>query len=387
MRRSSAFLLAAAVIASASVAVPAPPAQAGLGGLLGIMTAPLHIFGGHRHFRRHSARREAAGHRTARHGVSRQPGAPNSSPEPKSSVDRSANRGATPRRLEVADTYEDMLGYALWPAQYANRFWTHGYGDIGNALIVPAAAASTVGNAGSARSAGGENSAWPVLCEPKASDVAGRMAGQIEQRVQLTAPQHASLEKLREALAEAIDKARPVCGSGAPTTPSARLQAVVDELWALRDAEALVRAPMADFYNSLNDDQKKSLIGPMPARGRKRDRAADAVGTADNAGRICLQQANSATDAPMRKIEQTVAPTPEQRASLQALQEKSAGLAQYLMASCPQQPATTPVDRLDSAGERVNAMLYAAMSIAPELEAFYASLSDEQKAKLNALGG
>jgi hypothetical protein len=32
-------------------------------------------------------------------------------------------------------------------------------------------------------------------------------------------------------------------------------------------------------------------------------------------------------------------------------------------------------------------MLYAAMSIAPELEAFYASLSDEQKAKLNALGG
>lgn len=385
MRRSSALLLAAAMTASVSVSIPASPAQAGLGGLLGIMTAPLRVFGGQHDFRRHSARHEAARHQTARHGVSRQRvAAPNSNPEPKSSKDRSANRSAPPPRADVADTYEDMLGYALWPAQYANRFWTHGYGDIGNALIVPAAAASTVGNAATPQSAASENSAWAAVCEPKASDVAGRMAGQIEQRVQLTAPQHASLEKLREALAEAIDKARPVCGSGAPTTPSARLQAVVDELWALRDAEALVRAPMADFYNSLSDDQKKNLISPMPARGRKRDSAADA---ADNAGRICLQQANAATDAPMRKIEQSIAPTPEQRASLQALREKSAGLAQYLMASCPQQPATTPVDRLDSAGDRVNAMLYAAMSITPELDAFYGSLSDEQKAKLNALGG
>jgi LTXXQ motif family protein len=364
MRRSGALLLAAAVAAS----IPSPPAQAGLGGLLGMMTAPLRLLGGHHHLRRHASRHEAP-----------QAGSPETRTEAKSTAG-SRTMGSAPAHMGGSDAYEDMLGYALWPAQYANRFWAHGYGDIGNALIEPVALTSTAGSAETADT-GSTAAAWPAVCKPKARDVAEHMAEQIEQRVSLTAPQRASLDKLRDALAKAIDKARPICGNGATATPAARLQAVVDELWALRDAESLLRAPMADFYYSLDDAQKDKLIGVPPARGRR------TAGARDDAGRICLQQAAAASDWPIRKIEETVTPTPEQRASLQALREKSAGLAQFLMASCPQQPAATPVDRLDSAGDRVNAMLYAAMSIAPELDAFYASLSDEQKAKLNALGG
>jgi len=372
MPRSSTLFLAAALAAATFNA----PAQAGLGGLLGLMTAPLHLFGGH-HSRGHAAR-----HGFSRHRLARRHEAPAARPTEARSASSAPRAGAPEAaRTGFTETYEDMLGYALWPAQYANRFWTHGYGDIGNALIMPAALTAKSASADTSESGTIGSSAWPVMCEPKAGDVAEHVAQQIEERVQLTPEQRASLDKLRDALAAAIDKARPGCGNGSPSTPAARLQTVVDELWALRDAEALVRAPMADFYNSLSDEQKNKLIGVTPARAGK------PAGAQDNAGRICLQQATAATDLPMRKIEQTVAPTPAQRASLQALREKSAGLAQFLMASCPQQPAATPVERLDSAGDRVDALLYAAMSIAPELDAFYASLSDEQKAKLNALGG
>src|SRR5260370_35872260 len=36
--------------------------------------------------------------------------------------------------------YADLLGYVLWPGDYADRLWTHGFGDIMNTLLAPAAA-------------------------------------------------------------------------------------------------------------------------------------------------------------------------------------------------------------------------------------------------------
>jgi len=35
------------------------------------------------------------------------------------------------------NAYDDILGYALWPQDYAARFWGRGYGDIITALITP----------------------------------------------------------------------------------------------------------------------------------------------------------------------------------------------------------------------------------------------------------
>ena len=46
----------------------------------------------------------------------------------------------------------------------------------------------------------------------------------------------------------------------------------------------------------------------------------------------------------------------------------------------------TPVARLDAVQTRLSAMVEAIKTIRPALENFYASLSDEQKAKFNTMG-
>ena len=46
----------------------------------------------------------------------------------------------------------------------------------------------------------------------------------------------------------------------------------------------------------------------------------------------------------------------------------------------------TPVARLDAVATRLKAMADAMKSVRPRLENFYASLSDEQKARFNNMG-
>jgi hypothetical protein len=43
----------------------------------------------------------------------------------------------------------------------------------------------------------------------------------------------------------------------------------------------------------------------------------------------------------------------------------------------------TPVERLDAADRRLNAMLYAVVTLRAPLDGFYASLTDEQKARMS----
>ena len=57
-----------------------------------------------------------------------------------------------------------------------------------------------------------------------------------------------------------------------------------------------------------------------------------------------------------------------------------------LREACPQVTALTPVGRLEAMEQRLNAMIEAANTVRPALEDFYATLSDEQKAKFNRLG-
>jgi hypothetical protein len=46
----------------------------------------------------------------------------------------------------------------------------------------------------------------------------------------------------------------------------------------------------------------------------------------------------------------------------------------------------TPVARLDAVKKRLQAMVDAMNTVRPKLHAFYASLSDEQKARFNTMG-
>ena len=85
----------------------------------------------------------------------------------------------------------------------------------------------------------------------------------------------------------------------------------------------------------------------------------------------------------IRQAEQSLNLNRAQRASLDAFQKKSAEMGQFLMASCLKPVASTPVERIDAAADRLTALIYAASSVNLALNDFYNQLNDEQKSKFN----
>jgi hypothetical protein len=149
----------------------------------------------------------------------------------------------------------------------------------------------------------------------------------------------------------------------------------------------IVRSPLATLYDSLSDEQRRRFdtIGAEATRGGREteDRGRSAV---DTLASLCGRQAESFTKLPVQRIEQTVEPRGQQQSALEELKEASAKAADELRASCPAQSAETPVARLDAMNKRLHAMVQAIKTLGPMLGTFYASLSDEQKARFNSMG-
>jgi hypothetical protein len=58
---------------------------------------------------------------------------------------------------------------------------------------------------------------------------------------------------------------------------------------------------------------------------------------------------------------------------------------EIIQAACPSSTPLTPIGRLEAMKQRVNALLTAAKTIQPTLEAVYGTLYYEQKARFNTL--
>jgi hypothetical protein len=101
---------------------------------------------------------------------------------------------------------------------------------------------------------------------------------------------------------------------------------------------------------------------------------------------ICSQQAASFTDLPVERIEQVIQPTAQQRSTFDDLKRATQNTADQLRSSCPSVVPLSPVARVDTVATRLRAMADAIKSIRPALENFYASLTDEQKARFNMMG-
>jgi len=89
---------------------------------------------------------------------------------------------------------------------------------------------------------------------------------------------------------------------------------------------------------------------------------------------------------PIDRITAAVSPDAQQRAALDALANASLQAAQTIKTACPTDIAYTSTGRLDAMERRVQAMVQAVAAIRPPLETFYGLLSDEQKARFNAVG-
>jgi ABC-type transporter MlaC component len=110
------------------------------------------------------------------------------------------------------------------------------------------------------------------------------------------------------------------------------------------------------------------------------------VGGGRRAIDVCSAQAAGLTDWPIDAITQAVAPDDAQRAALDELKAAAANAVDVLRAACPNELASTPIGRINAMDARLAAMLQATRIVRPALANFYQALSDEQKARFNALG-
>jgi LTXXQ motif family protein len=106
---------------------------------------------------------------------------------------------------------------------------------------------------------------------------------------------------------------------------------------------------------------------------------------AGGSDRICSSEAAGVTDFSIQKIAQQVNPDEKQQALLDQLKAASTEAVKALQAACPSELPSTPTGRLAAMRARVDAMLKAVQTVRPALEKFYASLSDEQRERFNAL--
>ncbi len=100
----------------------------------------------------------------------------------------------------------------------------------------------------------------------------------------------------------------------------------------------------------------------------------------------CGADSRDVAGVPVDEIQQALNPTDEQRAALDELGNASVQAAQLVKSSCPTDVSLTPIGRIDAMQQRVQAMISAVKVVRPALEKFYNMLTDEQKARFNALG-
>ena len=123
--------------------------------------------------------------------------------------------------------------------------------------------------------------------------------------------------------------------------------------------------------------------GGSPNAGQPSGAAAPA---SDQLTQMCGEDSRDIAGLPIDQVQQAIQPNDAQRAALDDLGNASVKAAQDIRAACPTKVALTAPDRLASMQQRVEAMISAVKTVEPALQKFYDTLSDEQKAKLNALG-
>jgi LTXXQ motif family protein len=215
-------------------------------------------------------------------------------------------------------------------------------------------------------------------CPGIAPDVTNPPIDQIRQTVHPTADQEAALHDLSAASSQASDAIKSSCPASVPLTPVGRLDAVEQRLNATLKAIQIVRSPLQRFYQALSDEQKRQF--------NTISSSIENAGSATDMAALCSQQAGGFIKLPVQRIEELVQPTAQQQSALEDLKNATQNAGDQLRSACPTAVPKSPVARLDTVEARLNAASDAIRAIRPSLKSFYASLSDDQKAKFNMMG-
>lgn len=302
--------------------------------------------------------------------------------------------------------YGNLFAFVLSPYGYYDPFWTYGNQFVWNAMFWPGpqyAYGPGYGDvyggyayAGPARTRTARHVAPETTgsvtnsadlaqsCGGLAPGVTDLPIDSIQQSIQLTDDQLRSLNTLKAASSQASEILKASCSSEVSMTPLGRIDAVQKRLDGMVQGWGMIRTPLDDFYNSLNDEQRQRFAALGPALSARPDRRGSASG--NNLAALCSSRSESFTQLPVQRVEQAVKPTQQQQDALEKLKAASTEAANQLQASCPTQSPQTPIDRFDAVGKRLDAMAGAIRTVRPALADFYSSLTDEQKARFNNLG-
>jgi hypothetical protein len=100
---------------------------------------------------------------------------------------------------------------------------------------------------------------------------------------------------------------------------------------------------------------------------------------------VCGENAPELTNWPIERISQVVEPNEAQRATLDELKSAAGKSIGILKSSCPNDLPSTPTGRMAGMEGRLKVMLEAVQTVRQPLDRFFALLSDEQKARFNAV--
>jgi hypothetical protein len=101
---------------------------------------------------------------------------------------------------------------------------------------------------------------------------------------------------------------------------------------------------------------------------------------------MCDPRAAGLAEWRIDAIERAVKPTDAQRNALNDLKAASAKAAETIAAACPREFPEAPTARLELMEKRLDTMLQAVRTVRPAFDAFYATLTSEQKTALNRAG-
>jgi hypothetical protein len=290
--------------------------------------------------------------------------------------------------------YGDVFSYMLWPDPGYDAFWSYGPDYLLNGIYSPGPYYSdpSGGQYAGPYVTSGSSSPPDALSEAvvSPSNASGACWGLapgvtdlpvdrvIAQAIQPTGNQIGALDSLEGAVARATAVVEASCPSQVPLTPLDRLDAVERRIDAMLQAVQIVRSPLATFYDTLSEGQKGRFLAlEMPSSNLR---------TVSSAGpaALCNPHAASFAQLPMDRLERVVQPTAQQESAFEALKAASAIAIGKVQAACPATAPQTPSERLNAVETRLGAMAEAVESLRPSLKAFYATLSSDQKARLES---
>jgi LTXXQ motif family protein len=195
----------------------------------------------------------------------------------------------------------------------------------------------------------------------------------LEKTIRLTDEQLKALDTLKVASSQASDVLKTSCASEVPLTPLGRLDTVQKRLDGMTQAMGIVRTPLDNFYNSLNEEQRQRFAALAPVASARTKRLGSA--SSNDLAALCSRREESFTQLPVQRIEQVIMPTQQQQDAFDKLKAASTEAANQLQASCPAELPQAPIDRFDAVGKRLDAMTGAVKTVRPALADFYSSFN------------